>query len=91
MRALLIIVHYTAQIYIVQNCKKPMKAAETAVDIILDVLKNSHGNFCSEVLDKVVACQHGICKLFRTKTFPRFSEHTKGVTVKRYFVKKKCS
>ena len=48
MRALLIIVHYTAQIYIVQNCKKPMKAGETAVDIILYVSKNSHGNFCSD-------------------------------------------
>ena len=38
-----------------------MKATETAVDIVLDVLKNSHGKVCSEVLGKVVACQHGIC------------------------------
>ena len=27
----------------------------------LDVFKNSHRNVCSEVLGKVVACQHGIC------------------------------
>ena len=43
---------------IVQNFKEPMKATETAVDI---VSKNSHGNVCSEVLCKVVAWQHGIC------------------------------
>ena len=40
---------------IVQNLKEPMKA-ETAVDIV-EVLKNSHGNFCSEVLGKNVAWQ----------------------------------
>ena len=28
--------------------------------IVLDVLKNFHGNVCSEVLGKIVACQHGI-------------------------------
>ena len=38
-----------------------MKATEAAVDIVLDVLKNSHGKVCSEVPGKVVACQHGIC------------------------------
>ena len=38
-----------------------MKATETAVDIVLDVLKKSHENVCSEVLGKIVACQHGIC------------------------------
>ena len=32
---------------IVQNFKEPMKATETAVDI---VLKNSLGNVCSDVL-----------------------------------------
>ena len=36
------------------------KATETAVDIVSDVSENSHGNVCSEVLSKVVACQHGI-------------------------------
>ena len=45
---------------IVQNFKEPMKATEAAVDIVLKVSKNSHGNVCSEVLGKVVACQHGI-------------------------------
>ena len=35
-----------------------MKTVETAVDI---VSKNSHGNVCSEVLGKVVACQHRTC------------------------------
>ena len=29
---------------IVQNFKEPMKATEIAVDIVLDVLKNSHRN-----------------------------------------------
>ena len=76
---------------IVQNFKEPMKATETAVDTVLKVSKNSHGNVCSEVLGKVVACQHGIfCGLIllRTKIFPRFSEHTEAVTVKRCSVKK---
>ena len=39
---------------IVQNLKESMKATETAVDIV-EVLKNSHGNFCSEALGKVIA------------------------------------
>ena len=30
---------------------------ETAVDIVLDVSENSHGNVYSEVFSKVVACQ----------------------------------
>ena len=34
---------------------------ETAVDIVLDVSENSHGNVYSEVLSKVVAYQHGVC------------------------------
>ena len=42
----------------VQNYKEPMKATETAVDI---VSKNSHRNVRSKVLSKIVACQHGIC------------------------------
>ena len=33
----------------------------TAVDIVLDVLENSHGNVCSEVLSEVAAYQHGVC------------------------------
>ena len=40
---------------IVQNFKEPMKATETAADIVLQVSKNSHGNVCREVLGKVVA------------------------------------
>ena len=40
---------------IVQNFKEPMKATETAVDTVLKVSKNSHGNVYSEVLGKVVA------------------------------------
>ena len=46
---------------IVQNFKELMKATETAVDIVLHVSKNSHGNVCREVLGKVIAWQHGIC------------------------------
>ena len=46
---------------IAQNFKEPiMKAIETAVDTVLPVSKNSHGNVCSEVLGKVVPCHHGI-------------------------------
>ena len=67
-----------------------MKATETAVNIVLDVLKKFHGNVCSEVLGKNVVCQHRIYELLRTKIFPRFSEHTEAVTVKRCSVKK-CS
>ena len=37
------------------------KSIETAVNIVLDVSQNSHGNICSEVLSKLIACQHGIC------------------------------
>ena len=33
---------------------------ETAVDIVLDVSENSHGNIYSEVLSKVAACQYGV-------------------------------
>ena len=40
----------------IQNFKEPMKATETAVDMVLDVSINSHGNVCSEVLGKVVGC-----------------------------------
>ena len=36
------------------------KPRETAVDIVLDVSKNSHGNVYSEVLSEVVARQHGV-------------------------------
>ena len=39
--------------------------------------------FCSEVLAEIVVCQHGICSFFWTKNFPRFSEYTKTVNVKR--------
>ena len=31
---------------------------ETAVDIVLEVSENSHGNVYSEIHSKVVACQH---------------------------------
>ena len=34
---------------------------ETVVDIVLDVLENSHDNVYSEVLSKIVAYQHGVC------------------------------
>ena len=34
-----------------------MKATETAVDIVLDVSKNSHGNVCCEFLCKIIACE----------------------------------
>ena len=33
---------------------------ETAVDIVLDVSENSHGNVYSEDLSEVVAYEHGI-------------------------------
>ena len=33
---------------------------ETAVDIVLDDLENSHGNVYSEVPSEVVAYQHGV-------------------------------
>ena len=44
---------------------------ETVVDIVLDVLENFHENFCIKVLSKVVACQQGVCQLFRIKIFPQ--------------------
>ena len=53
----------------------------TAVDIVLDILENSHGNFHSEVLSKVVACN---MEFFQIKIYPRFSEHT------RVFVQHEC-
>ena len=59
-----------------------MKPTEPAVDIVLDVLTNSHRSVCSEVLGKIVACQHGIYYLFQTKIFPKFSKYTEVVTVK---------
>ena len=43
---------------------------ETAVDTVLDVSENYHGNVDIEVLSKVVAYQHGV--------FPRFSEHRRS-------------
>ena len=36
------------------------RPTETAVDIALDVLENSNVNVCSEVFNKVVACQHEV-------------------------------
>ena len=33
---------------------------ETAVDIVLDVSENSHGNVYSEDLSEVVAYEHGV-------------------------------
>ena len=69
----------------VQNFKEPMEATETAVDIVLQVSKNSHGNVCSEVLGKVVACQnpdYNFHQIFRTHR----RSHCKQV-----FCKKKCS
>ena len=44
--------------------------------------------FCSKVLVKIVVCQHGICWLFWTKIFPRFSEYTRAVTIKKVFFNK---
>ena len=64
-----------------------MKATESAVDI---VSKNSHENVSSEVLGKVCLPTWDLL-IFRTKIFPRFSEHTETGTVKRFSVKKKCS
>ena len=45
--------------------------------------RTSCNGFCSEVLGKIVVCQHGVCWLFRTKIFPKCSEYTEAVTVKR--------
>ena len=42
------------------------KETKKAADIVLDVSKSFQGNVCSEILSKVVACQHGIWQLFRT-------------------------
>ena len=44
-----------------------MKTTATPVDIVLHVSENFHGNNCSEVISKVVACQHGICYYSRLK------------------------
>ena len=38
-----------------------MKAAETAVDIVLDISKNSHGNVCSEILGKICEISFKFC------------------------------
>ena len=54
---------------IVQNFKEPMKATETAVDI---VSKNSHGNVCSEVLGKLVAYSMGFVHCSGLKFSPDF-------------------
>ena len=42
------------------------------MDIVLDVSENSHGNIYSEVLSKVVACQHGFINSSRLKFSPDF-------------------
>ena len=61
---------------------------ETAVDIILKVSENSHGNVRSEVLIKVVAYEHGFCQLFRIKIFPRYPEHRRAFL--KVFYKSSC-
>ena len=76
---------------IVQNFKEPMKAIETAVHIVLKVSKNSHGNVCSEVLDKVVACQHGIFLIVADQNFPQIFRTHRSSHCKKVSYKKKCS
>ena len=61
---------------------------ETAVDIILKVSENSHGNVRSEVFIKVVAYEHGFCQLFRIKIFPRYPEHRRAFL--KVFYKSSC-
>ena len=48
------------------NWKYEEKKRKKAVDIVLDVSKSFQGNVYSEILSKVIACQHGIWQLFRT-------------------------
>ena len=48
------------------------------MDIVLYVSKTSHGKVCSEVLSKVVPCQHEICEWFQNKISYRFSEHRRS-------------
>ena len=49
------------------------------IDIVLDVLENSHGNVYSEVFSKVVACQHGFVNSSRLRFTPDF-QNTEGVS-----------
>ena len=64
-----------------------MKATETAVDLVLDVSKNSHGNVYSEFLGKVVASMGFVncsgLKFFRTHR----SSHRKKVFCKKSVLK----
>ena len=48
---------------------------ETAIDVVLDVLENFHGNDCTEIFSKAVAYQHVFCYLFQIKILPRFPEN----------------
>ena len=49
------------QTKMVQKYCRNIVEIETAVDIVLQVLKNSQANACSKVLSKVIAGQHGVC------------------------------
>ena len=65
-----------------------MKRKETAVDIVLDVSKNSHGNVCNEVLSNV-ATKIGFFKCSRLKFSPEFQDTQKQPL--EMFCKKRCS
>ena len=70
----LTILHNAAQIYLVQNFKEPMKATESC-------------GYCFTSFEKFPReCLQWKC--LQTKIFPRFSQHTETVTVKRCSVKK---
>ena len=49
-----------------------MKSTAAAVDIVSDVLENSHGNVCSEFLSKLSPANIGFVNYSRLKFFPRF-------------------
>ena len=65
-----------------------MKRKETAVDIVLDVSKNSHGNVCNEVLSNV-ATNVGFFKCSRLKFSTDFQDTQKQPL--EMFCKKRCS
>ena len=49
-----------------------MKSTATAVDIVSDVLENSHWNVCSEFLSKLSPANIGFASYSRLKFFLRF-------------------
>ena len=71
---------------IVQNFKEPMKATETAVDIVY-VSKIPTGVSAVKFSVKLLPANMGFSQLLRTRIFLRFSEHAEAVTVKRCSVK----